>query len=214
MLCTATNCRLTDFRCDVGIITVPENPDLDAMNSTTAAHLRKLLDLGDFTGEAKTSSFVYTNDEKIPRLLFVGAGKVENLDTEGIRQIHAQAARTVSEIGLTSAVIPVSSSATPADIEAAATAIPLSLYQFNHHKTKISDSDEKRLKLESVTFLTEDAERKAMVETAVQRAAVYAESTILTRDLTNAPWEFYDPHHVSKQSAIDCCSVWLELPSV
>ena len=103
MLCTATNHRLTDFRCDVGIIMVPEQPDLDAMNPTTAIHLRKLMNLGDFKGEAKTSSFIYTNDEKIPRLLFVGAGNPEDL--ERIRQIYAQSAKTVSEIGLTSATI-------------------------------------------------------------------------------------------------------------
>ena len=192
MLCTAMSHRLTDFRCDVGIIMVPEQPDLDAMNPTTAVHLRKLMNLGDFKGEAKTSSFIYTNDEKIPRLLFVGAGNPEDLDTERIRQIYAQSAKTVSEIGLTSAVIPVHASATPEEIEAAATAIPLSLYQY-HHKTKISEADEKRLKLKSVTFLTEDAERKAMVETAVQRGNIYANGTILTRHLSNAPGNYMTP---------------------
>ena len=191
MLCTATSQRLTDFRGDIGIIMVTEQPDLDTMDPTTAAHLRRLMSLGDFKGEAKTSSFIYTNDEKIPRLLFVGAGK-EDLDTERIRQIFAQSAKTVSEIGLTSAVIPVHASATPEEIEAAATAIPLSLYQF-HHKTKISEADEKRLKLKSVTFLTEDAERKAMVETAVQRGSIYANGTILARHLSNEPGNYMTP---------------------
>ena len=117
---------------------------------------------------------------------------------------------TVSETGLTSAVIPVSSSATPEEIEAAATSIPLSLYQF-HHKTKISETDEKRLKLASVTFLTEDAERKAMVETAVQRGEIYAKGTILARDLSNEPGNYITPTQlantaetIAAESSLNC----------
>ena len=66
MLYAVTNSRLTDITAEIGVIVVPENPNLDAMPATTAVHLRRLLDLGDFTGQFKNSSLVYTNDEKIP----------------------------------------------------------------------------------------------------------------------------------------------------
>lgn len=196
MLCTTTNSRLNDFRCDVGIIMVSEKPDLDAMPASTVPHLRKLLELGDFTGQFNTSSLIYTNDKNIPRFLYVGTGKPEEIDIERIRQSQAHGARTVSEAGFKSAVIPVPLSATPEEIEAAATAIPLSLYQFHKYKTKLSEADKKRLT--AVTFLTEDTERKTMVERAVQHGNIYAKGTILTRDLSNEPGNYMTPTRLAE----------------
>ena len=187
--------RLIDAAGDAAIIIAPENSDFDAIDPEIAVHIRRLIDLGDFTGKAKTSSLVYTSNDRIeiPRILFVGGGKPEKLDIENTRQIYGRAARILSEMGLKSATIAVPRTATSEEVEAAVTAISLSLYQFNAHQTKISDADENKLKLQSVTLLTEDAQRKPMIEAAVRRGELIANGTLLARDLSNQPANYLTP---------------------
>ena len=186
--------KLIDAAGDAAIIIVPENIDPDFDAPEIAVHIRRLIDLGDFTGKAKTSSLVYTNDGiEIPRILFVGGGKQEKLDIENTRQIYGRGARILSEMGLKSATIAVPRTATSEEVEAAVTALSLSLYQFNAHQTKISDADENKLKLQSVTLLTEDAQRKPMIEAAVRRGEVIANGTLLARDLSNQPGNHLTP---------------------
>ena len=200
---TVNTGRLIDATSDIGIIVLPENQNLDGLDPAIAQQIQKHVGLGDFTGEAKTSTLLYTSGNiKIPRLLLVGSGKLEDLDIEGVRQTYAGAAKKVSEMGLKSATIPLLATATPDEIRAAAEAIPLSLYQFNPYKTKISDADEKKLKLQSVTFLTEDedAERKAMIESAVRRGEIYANACILARDLSNEPGNHLTPAKLAEQA--------------
>ena len=194
--------RLIDAASDAAIIIiVPENPDFDAIDPEIAVHIRRLIDLGDFTGKAKTSSLVYTNDGiQIPRILFVGGGKQEKLDIENTRQIYGRAARILSEMGLKSATIALAATATSEEVEAAVTAISLSLYQFNAHQTKISDADENKLKLLSVTLLTEDAQRKPMIEAAVRRGEVIANGTLLARDLSNQPGNHLTPIQLAEKA--------------
>ena len=114
--------RLIDAAGDAAIIIiVPENPDFDAIDPEIAVHIRRLIDLGDFTGKAKTSSLVYTNTNdgiEIPRILFVGGGKPEKLDIENTRQIYGRAARILSEMGLKSATIAVPCTAKSEEVEA------------------------------------------------------------------------------------------------
>ena len=192
--------KLIDAAGDAAIIIVPENPDFDAFDPAIAVHIRRLIGLGDFAGKAETNSLVYTNDGiEIPRILFVGAGKQEaQKDIENTREIYGLAARILSEMGLKSATLPVTAAATPQELEAAATAISLSLYQFNLHKTQISDAEKNHL--QSVTFFTEDAQRKPMIEAAVRRGELIANGTIFARDLSNAPGNYLTPKSLAEKA--------------
>ena len=204
---TVNTGRITDADAsgDVGIIFLPENPNL-AMDSAIAAQIKDVVRLGDFDGKLDSHSLIYTNGKiAVPRFLLCGSGKpdAQNPDAqnlERIRQLYAGAAKRVSELGLKSATIALTPTATSEEVEAAVTAISLSLYQFNAHKTKISNADEKKLKLQSVTFLTEDAQRKPMIEAAVRRGELIANGTLLARDLSNAPGNYLTPTKLAERA--------------
>ena len=205
---TVNTGRITDASGDVGIIVLPENPNplnsiLNSMDSTIAEQIKDVMRLGDFNGELESYSLIYTNGIAIPRFLLCGSGKTDALNLERVRQVYAGAAKRVSELGgLKSATIALTPTATSEEVEAAVTATSLSLYQFNAHKTKISNADEKKLKLQSVTFLTEDAQRKPMIEAAVRHGELIANGTLLARDLSNAPGNYLTPKSLAEKAEV------------
>ena len=156
---------------DVIAIGVLENPDfysapLQTIDQALGGRIRERMNLGDFTGKLKTTSWLYTNGAiTAPRVLLVGLGEYHDLTTEKVRQTAGHAVRTIRDMGLRNAAVPMPNEATPEMIQAAAEASLLALYQFDEHKTGNDDEDEKK-KLESITFLTESDHSQATVEAA------------------------------------------------
>lgn len=190
---------------DVIAIGVLENPDfysapLQTIDQALGGRIRERMTLGDFTGKLKTTSWLYTNGAiTAPRVLLVGLGEYHDLTVEKVRQTAGHAVRTIRDMGLTNAAVPIPIEATPEMIQAAAEASLLALYQFDEHKTESGDEDEKK-KLESVTFLAESAQSQATVEAAVQRGEVIANGTLLARDLSNQPANYLTPTHLAEKA--------------
>ncbi len=192
---------------DVIAIGVLENPDfysapLQNIEQAIGGRIRELINLGDFTGKHKTTSWLYTNRViSTPRVLLVGLGEYHDLTTEQVRQAAGHAARKIRDMGLRTVTIPIPAETTPEMIQAATEACILSLYQFNEHKTDSSVDDEKK-KIESITFLVENEQNRATIEDAVQRAEVIANGTLLARDLSNQPGNHLTPTQLAEKAAV------------
>ena len=190
---------------DVIAIGVFEPPDfhsvpLQGIEQALGGRIREVINLGDFTGKHKTTSWLYTNGTiAAPRLLLVGLGEKHDLTVEKVREAAGTAAKAIRDMGLSTAAIPIPIEATPEMIQAAAEASLLSLYQFNEHKTAIADDDKKK-QLESITFLVENKQIQATVETAVQRGQTIANGTLLARDLSNQPANHLTPTQLAEKA--------------
>ena len=189
---------------DVIAIGVLENPDfysapLQSIDQALGGRIRERINLGDFTGKHKTTSWLYTNGViSSPRVLLVGLGEYHDLTAEKVRQAAGHAARTIRDMGLKTASIPIPIEATPEMIQGATEACFLSLYQFNAHKSESSDDENKKIK--SITFLAENEQSRASVENAVQRGEIIANGTILARDLSNQPGNHLTPTQLAEKA--------------
>jgi len=110
---------------EVIAIGILENPDfystpLQSIDRALGGRIRDRMNLGDFTGKLKTTSWLYTNGTiAAPRVLLVGLGEYHDLTTDKVRQAAGHAARAIREMGLKNAAIPVPTEATPDMIHAA-----------------------------------------------------------------------------------------------
>ena len=192
---------------DVIAIGVLENPDfysapLQTIDQALGGRIRERINLGDFTGKLKTTAWLYTNGTiTAPRVLLVGLGEYHDLTPEKVRQAAGHAARTIRDMGLRNAAIPIPIEATPEMVQAATEACILSLYQFNEHKTD-TDDDEAKKKLESLTFLAENDHSQGTVEQAVQRGELIANGTLLARDLSNQPSNHLTPTQLAEKAEV------------
>ena len=189
---------------DVIALGILENPDfysapLQNIEPALGGRIREVMNLGDFTGKHKKTSWLYTNGAiTAPRVLLVGLGERHDLTAEKMREAAGNAALAIRDMGLSTAAIPIPIEATPEMIQAATEGSLLALYQFNEHKT-ITDDDKKK-KLESLTFLAENEQIKATIETAVWRGKTIANGTRLARDLSNQPANYLTPTQLAEQA--------------
>jgi leucyl aminopeptidase len=192
------NVKVGDFRTEevdaiaFGVFEESESPSgmLGAIDDAMGGEIRDLLDLGDFKGEAKQTTVLYTKEAiAAPRLALVGLGKAEDFNLEVARQAAGIIAQKLRDLGVKTFAIPLHSDPPQEMIQAAVEGSTLALYQFNQHKTQDLD---KVKELEEITFLAEDEASKAVVEQGVERGEIIANGTLLARDLSNQP-----PNHLT-----------------
>ncbi len=147
--------------------------------------LRRLVDLGDFKGEHKQASILYTNDAiTAPRLALVGMGKSDEFDTQKAREAAGEIVCQLRDLGVKTIAIPTPSDAPPDMIQAATEGSLLAAYQFNEHKTEGLDEVKE---LDSITFLVSDHEGGSTLEQPAALGTAIAHGTALARDLSNQP---------------------------
>ncbi|MCH8293199.1 leucyl aminopeptidase [Candidatus Poribacteria bacterium] len=190
--------KIGDFRTEetdaivVGIFEGGESPSgtFQAVDEAMGGAVQTLLDLGDFKGELKQTSILYTKGAiASPRLALAGLGKLEDFDLESARQAAGKIAQQLLDLGVKSLAIPLPSEASPDAIQATVESSTLAVYQFNQHKTE--DLDELK-ELESITFLVENEASKSVAEKAATLGETIANGTTLARDLSNQP-----PNHLT-----------------
>src|SRR6476646_7246004 len=72
----------------------PEGGALAEIDKRTGGVLTSLIETGELTGKAGETAYVHsTGDMKARRILFMGAGKLADLNTDGIRRLAGAAAR-------------------------------------------------------------------------------------------------------------------------
>ena len=198
------NVKVGDFRTEevdaiaFGVFEESESPSgmLGAIDDAMGGEIRDLLDLGDFKGEAKQTTVLYTKGAiAAPRLALVGLGKAEDFNLEAARQAAGKIAQVLRDLGVKTFAIPLHSDPPQEMIQAAVEGSTLALYQFNQHKTQDLD---KVKQLEGITFLVENEASKAVVEQGIELGETIANGTILARDLSNQP-----PNHLTPTMLAD-----------
>ena len=159
-------------------------------DEATNGAISEVLESGDFKGELKQTSVLYTRGAiAAPRVGLAGLGKREDFDVEKARQAMGTIAQELRDLGLKTLAIPLPPHTSQETAQAAVEGLLLSLYQFNQHKTQDLD---KIKALEGMTFLVENEDSKSAVEQGVSIGETVANGTNLARDLSNQP-----PNHLT-----------------
>lgn len=144
---------------------------------------------GDFTGEAGTSTLVYTNGNlPSPRVLVVGLGRADEFDIQGVRKAAAAAAKALCKLKNVSTVATVAHGAGAGglDVELAAQALVEGTMLANYHAPEYKrEPREKRL--ETLTVVEFDTERIAQIEAGVSKGKAIATAVCRARDLSSEP---------------------------
>jgi leucyl aminopeptidase len=162
-----------------------------AADAATDGAIRQLIELGDFKGEHKQTSILYTRGAiKAPRIGLVGLGKNEEFNAEKAREATGTILKQLRDLGAKTAAIPLPPEAPPGMTLAAVEGALLSLYQFNQHKTQDLD---KIKTIDALTFLIENEASRSAVEPAARLGEIIANGTNLARDLSNQPPNYMTP---------------------
>ena len=160
------------FEGETSLDGVPHLADT-AMNGA----IRELLESGDFEGEFKQTSVLYTRGTiAAPRIGLVGLGKSEAFNLEKARQAAGKIAKSIRDLGAKTFAIPLPSDTPKEMVQAVVEGCLLGLYEFNTHKTQNLD---KIKALEAITFIVEDEASIPVVEQAIEVGDTIAGGTIL-----------------------------------
>jgi len=139
---------------------------------------------------------------KIParRIIAVGLGAVESVTLEVVRQAAAAVIRAASAARAAHVVFPPAAAASvPAPVEAVIQArvegIMLGAYRFSRYRRDDAG------RVERVTLLAANDTQRRHVEEGRQRGALFAEATILARDLVNEPPNRLPPPRLAEIAA-------------
>ena len=128
-------------------------------------------------------------------VLVVGLGKTKGLSLERVRQFAGTAVQVVRRNGFKRMALPVLRErglGTPAAVAQALTeGARLGLYKYD--KLRQVPKREKRLRIETLTLVTERSGDVAAVKRAVEKGSILAEAVSLSRDLINGPSNLVTP---------------------
>ncbi len=183
-----------------------------AADQALGGALGRLLEAGEIKGEPNQTVLFHT-DGRIParHVILVGLGPEDKLDAEQVRQAAGAAARLARDrgarrLGLTllGADVP-GRGVSPADAgQALAEGALLGLWRFQEHKSK---KEEKEID-EAVVLAGGDA---AAVAPAVERGRVFAEATVLARNLAIEPGNKLPPRLLAEAAARVAVGAGLEV---
>ncbi|MCZ6680177.1 MAG: leucyl aminopeptidase [Candidatus Poribacteria bacterium] len=191
------NVKIGDLRTeavDAIVLSVFEGQELisgpQAADEATNGGIRELIDAGDFKGEHKQTSLLYTRGAiTAPRIGLVGLGKRADFDIEKARQAVGKIVKELRDLGVNTVAIPFPPESPSEMVEATVEASVLALYEFNQHKTQDLDAVKT---LESVTLLVENEASRSAVEDSAGVGETIAKGANLARDLSNQP-----PNHLT-----------------
>lgn len=171
-----------DFSSDALILPIVENdPNFyDNIIPSISKQIHKTFQK-EFTGKQNQIALINCSEDlKYDRVLLVGLGEKEKINSEKIRQAGAKASCYLRDIGmkdiaLSSAVISSLGFSTADFIEGSL----LSLYKYNRYK---KENDSKNIN--SINIL---AEYSKNIEEEIKRTKILADAVYFTRDLINTP---------------------------
>ena len=163
--------------------------------------ISKLIADGEIKGKKGEITVIHTLG-KIPpaRVVVAGLGKADRFNAEVVRQVMGSVCRRLRGVGIErAATILHGAGIGGMDVDESAQAISegslLGLYTFKRHLTRQED-DEKGLK--ELTVVESDASKLSTLQQSLDRGRVYAEATILARDMVNEPSNFMTPTHIAE----------------
>ncbi|MGH9940530.1 MAG: leucyl aminopeptidase [Blastocatellia bacterium] len=191
-----------EIECDALAVAVfegekPEDGALAEINKRSNGLIASLIETREFTGKSGESAYVHNPGEmKARRLLLVGAGKKEEVTTDGIRKIAGMAARTLrgkkarSFALLRRSQLPIGESA-----QAATEGALISLFDPDKYHT----SDKMENQLETMILVAPGADPDD-VQRAIERGRIIAEATNFAREVINEPANVMTPTELARRA--------------
>ena len=156
--------------------------------------ISRLLNSGEIKGKFKQIAVLYSLG-KLPavRIAVVGLGKKEELTTERLRSLFAEACRGLQKAGASSiATLPLGAKSAAIESLTSAQVLTegamLGLYAFRRHLTAPAENDVKE-----ISIVDSDNDRLPALEEGVRRGKIVAGATIMARDLVNEPANYMTP---------------------
>ncbi len=162
--------------------------------------LSSIIEINDFEGEKGKQSLVYTGDDQVKRLLFVGLGKKDQLSVRRWKQILGAAVLRISKKKMTDISVLVPEAvidafgASVAGRETAA-AIEIADYAYDEYKQE----DARVTHIEKVALRSVNNEIDAMVAAAVEGKYI-ADGVNFARELGNTPPSIMTPALLAQQA--------------
>ncbi len=168
----------------------------DLIDTALGGMIGKLKSDGEIKGRNGELTVIHTpvaakSDLAAKRVLVAGLGKEEKLTLDGLRTVSAGALRRLRSLGASDVAIALPGAGKDRlDAEDAAEAViegaTLGLYRFDRYMSK-SDEGDDDTGISSITIMDADSSIKSALETGITRGQIYADASLLARDLVNEP---------------------------
>jgi leucyl aminopeptidase len=165
--------------------------------------IRQLQRSGEFTGKAGETSLIHTLGKlETPRLLLVGLGPRDQMNTNRVRRGAAIACRSlghadIAQVGL-ALFWPELGLDAAATVQAMVEGALFGLYQFNRYKSVDNEKGTHRINTLTL-FVGPDGDTEAL-QSAIERGRIMAEATNFARDLANEPPNVLTPTELANRA--------------
>ncbi|MBI4552849.1 MAG: leucyl aminopeptidase [Candidatus Latescibacteria bacterium] len=182
----------------VGLFEGERLPDgrATAMENALKGLLSDVLDIGDFKGKKGDTLLLYPRGAAPPkRVLLVGLGPRERFTLDIARQAAGKAGRALLDLGVTRLMttvhgLGITGLSPDACAQATVEGTLLGTYRFSEFKT---DNGQNGKRLDRLTVVYSHRGRARAIQAGVETGRIVADSTLLARDLSNAPGNALTP---------------------
>jgi leucyl aminopeptidase len=162
---------------------------------------------GEFKGNLGEIATVYTLGKLAARrLIVVGLGKAEKVDSQALRRACAIVARHAQKTGAQSLALALDADAPGLEeasaLQAEAEGALLGLYTFRKYRQQSDTAGDREVaQLSFLVGADRDAEAREAWEAAIQRGTAMAEATNFARDLVNEPPNVLTPSELARRAS-------------
>jgi leucyl aminopeptidase len=171
-----------------------------AVDKVTGGAIRTLLRRRDFTGRFLETAVLYPKGVRAQRVILVGLGKGELLDTSRVRRAAAQAAKRARDLGAGTLVTVAHGSGRGGLDPVVAAQATAEGSVLGHYRHTAYRRDKGPAPLRRVEVLELDADRAKERALAVARGGRWAAATCLARDLANTPGQDLTPEGLAARA--------------
>lgn len=172
-----------------------------AVDKALDGAISQLIEEGEIKGKRAEISMIHTLGKISPaRIVVVGLGSKDKLDSQTVRQVSGSVVRYLRQKGISQATtIAHGAGSGGLDPETSGQAIAegtlLGLYRFG---TYLSDQKEKPVEFEELGIVDQDPQRVEAIGNGVAVGREAAEGAILARDMVNEPANAMTPTHMAE----------------
>ena len=194
----------TSFKSELLVLLFPEKElkeslnELELIKSDYIALIKNVINNADFRGELKENLLLYPpNDNSIKRILLIGYGKIDKVDSEKLREIGFLIGKKQSDLKAKNIHVVINHELNEKEkaIKAIAEGILYSGYLFQEFK---SEKKDKTIRA-TVSFLSLKEEIKNNFNGEFKKILAVNEGIIFTRNLANIPANYLTPRILQKK---------------
>jgi leucyl aminopeptidase len=177
---------------------------VQALDRSLGGVIRSAIASGDFRARRGEKLLLYPTRGRSPkRVLLLGMGREDDLDSEALRRLGASALGDARDKGAArvSIRVPSPKGLSPAETAAAlAEGAVLGAYRFDAYRTKKGPNDKTGREPTSAALVFDALDKPAGVRRSVAEAVIGAESQRVARDLSNEPPNALPPSALASEA--------------